>query len=98
MNKPVVVGFCSIRVDATLELKTLAQFQGSEMSLGLLQDFMDTYVRLFTLAVEHSVVVMNGGSQSKSSQIESNGWVIFDSHLMKYMFRISEGLKLSNPS
>ena len=98
MNKPVVVGFCSIRVDATQELKTLAQFQGSEMSLGLLQDFMDTYVRLFTLAVEHSVVVMTGGSQSKSSQIESSGWAIFDSHFMKCMFRISEGIKLSDPS
>ena len=93
MIKPVVVSFCFIRVDATLGLKTLAQFQGSEMSLGLFQDFMDAYIRLSTLAVEHSVVVMTGGSQSKPFQIESNRWAIFDSRLIKFVFRISEGIK-----
>ena len=36
-----MVGFCSIGVDATLGLRTLAQFQGSKMSSGLFQDFMD---------------------------------------------------------
>ena len=41
------------------------QFQGSEMSSGLFQDFMDGYVRLSTLAVERSVVVMTSGSQSR---------------------------------
>ena len=94
MIKPVVVGFCSIRVDATLGLKTLAQFQGSEMSLGLFQDFMDAYIRLSTLAFEHSVVVMTGGSRSKPSQIESNGWAIFDSRFITFVFRISDGIKL----
>ena len=98
MIKPVVVGFCSIRVDATLGLKTLAQFQGNEMSLGLFQNFMDTYIRLCTLAVEHSVVVMTGGSQSKSPQVESNEWAIFNSHFMKFVFRIRESIKLSDPS
>ena len=94
MIKPVVVGFCSIRVDATLGLKTLAQFQGSEMSLGLFQGFMDTYIRLSALAVEHSVVVMTGGLQSKPSQIESNGWAIFDSRFIIFVLRISKGIKL----
>ena len=37
MIKPVVVGFCSTGVDATLGLRTLAQFQGSKMSPGLFQ-------------------------------------------------------------
>ena len=36
MVKPIIVGFCCIRVDTTLgwwvwDLKTLVQFQGSEM-------------------------------------------------------------------
>ena len=46
----MVIGFCFIGVDATLsdacgDLITLAQFPGSEMSRGLLQDIMDVYVR-----------------------------------------------------
>ena len=34
-------------VDAILggDLRTLAQFQGSEMSPGLFQDFMDGYIK-----------------------------------------------------
>ena len=31
MVKPMVVGFCPIEVDTTLDLRTLPQFQGSEM-------------------------------------------------------------------
>ena len=73
MVKPMVVVFCSIGVDATLGLRTLAQFQGSEMSPRLFQDFMDGYIRLSTLAVGHSVVIMAAGSQSRRSQIESCG-------------------------
>ena len=45
MIKPIVFGFCSVGVDATLGLRTL-QFQGSEMSLGLSEDFIDGYMRL----------------------------------------------------
>ena len=51
------------------DLRTLAQFQESEMSSGLFQDFMNGYIRLSTLAVEHSVMIMT--SQSRRSQIES---------------------------
>ena len=40
------------------DLRTLVQFQGSEMSSELFQDFMDGYVKLSTLVVELSVVVM----------------------------------------
>ena len=40
------------------DLRTLVQFQGSEMSSELSEDFMDGYVRLSTLVVELSVVVM----------------------------------------
>ena len=32
------------------------------MPPGLFQDFMNEYIRLFTLAVEHSVVVRTAGS------------------------------------
>ena len=73
MIKPMVVGFFYFGVDATLGLRTLAQFQGSEMSPGLFQAFMDGYIRLSTRAIEYSVVVMTAGSQSRPSQIESNG-------------------------
>ena len=41
------------------DLITLAQFSESDMSPGLFQDFMDVYIRLFPLVVEHSVVVMS---------------------------------------
>ena len=68
-----MVGFCSIGVDATLELRAFPQFQGSEMSPGLFQDFIDGYIRRSTLAVEHSVVVMTAGFQSRRFQIESSG-------------------------
>ena len=50
-----------------MDLITIAQFQGSEMSPGLFQDFMDG----FPLVVEHSVVNMNAGSPSRRPHIES---------------------------
>ena len=49
------------------DLRTLAQFQGNEMSPGLFQDFLDGYIRLSTLAVEPSVVVMTAGFHSRKS-------------------------------
>ena len=44
-------------------LRVLAQFKGSEVSPGLLQDFEDGYIKFKTphhiiLYIEHSVVVM----------------------------------------
>ena len=71
MIRLMVVSFCSIGVDAALGFKTLAQFQGSEMSPGLFQDFMDGYIRLSALAVEHTFVLMTAGSQSRRFQIEA---------------------------
>ena len=48
MIKPMVVGFSFywrlIRL-WVWNLRTLAQFQGSEMSPGLFQDFMDGYIK-----------------------------------------------------
>ena len=46
----MVVGFSSIggwcySEWCVWDLRTFAQFQGSEMSLGLFQDFMDGYVK-----------------------------------------------------
>ena len=45
-------------------LRTLAQFQGSDMSPGLFQDYgwVHKTLRLSPLAVEHSLVVMTAGS------------------------------------
>ena len=45
------------------DLRTLAQFQGSEMSPGLFQDFMGIQN---PLVVEHSVVVKTVGFKSRS--------------------------------
>ena len=45
-------------------LRTILQFQKSEISPGL---------RLLPLAVEHNVVVMTAGSQSRRSRVESYG-------------------------
>ena len=58
-----------------LDLRTPAQFQGSEMSPGLFQNFICAYIRLSTLAVEHSVsehsiMNMTAGFQSRRFQIE----------------------------
>ena len=49
MIKPMMVGFCSVMGLMLLwvmgvEFRKLAQFQDSEMSPGLFQNFMDGYV------------------------------------------------------
>ena len=53
---------------------------------------MDGYIRLSSLAVVHSVVIMTIGSQSRQSQIESYGQPIFDPGFIKFVFRISGGI------
>ena len=75
-----MIGFCSNGGWCYSEwwvwdLGTLAQFQGSEMSPKLFEGFMDGYktLKLSPFVVEHSVVVMTEGSQSRWSQIESYG-------------------------
>ena len=50
-------------------------------------------LRLSQLAIEHSLVVMTAGSQSRKSQIESYGYPISDFHFIKFEFRISGGIK-----
>ena len=50
------------------DLRTLALFQGSEMSPGLFQDFMGIQN---PLVVEHSVVVKTVGFKSRRSRIGS---------------------------
>ena len=50
------------------DLITLAQFLGSEMPLGLFQNFMDGYIRLFPLVVKHTVVVMSARLNPIGSQ------------------------------
>ena len=58
------------------DFRTLALFQRSEMSPELFQDFMDGYIKPLTvspLAVEHSVLVITAGSQSRWSKIDSYG-------------------------
>ena len=56
-----------------VDLRTFTEFQGSEISPGILHDFTDGYIKLSTLTVEHSVVVMTSSSQLTRSQIESCG-------------------------
>ena len=52
-------------------LRTLAQVEQYKTSSGLFKGSMDGNVRLTTLAVEHSVVVMTSDFHSKQYQIES---------------------------
>ena len=56
-----------------VDLRTFAEFQGSEMSPGILQDFANGYIKLSTLTVEHSVMVITSGSQLRRSQTQSYG-------------------------
>ena len=56
-----------------VDLRTFAEFQGSEMSPEILNDFTDGYIKLSTLMIEHGVVVMTSSSQLRRSQIESYG-------------------------
>ena len=66
------------------DLRTLSQFQGCEMFPGFFQDFMDGYIRLSTLAVEHIVAFMTVGSLSRQSCIESYGLAILNSGLLNF--------------
>ena len=50
------------------DLITIAHFPGSEMSPELFQDFMDGYIRLSPLVVDHSVVVMSARLNPIGSQ------------------------------
>ena len=52
------------------DLRTLAQFQGSEMSAGLFQSFMDGHIKLKTLHIsgEHSAVAMSARLNPMGSQ------------------------------
>ena len=56
--------------------------------------WMDGWVyktfRLSPLVVEHTLVVMTAGSQSRRSQIESYWQPIFDSRFIKFVFRIRD--------
>ena len=56
-------------------MRALAQFTGSERSLGLLQDFENGYIKVqdSPLEVDHGVVVMAVGSRSGDSSFESYG-------------------------
>ena len=67
------------------------------MSPGLFQAFTDGYIkpsRFSPLVVEHIVVVITAGSQSRLSQIGSYGKPIFDCGFVKFVFRISRGIQL----
>ena len=55
-------------------------------------------LRLSPLVVEHSVVVMTAGFQLRRSQIESYGQPIFYSRFMKFVLRISGGIKFWDPA
>ena len=76
----MIVGFCSTGSLCYSEwwvwdLRTLAQFQESEMAIpGLFQDFMDGYVKpwYYPLVVEHSAVVMTAGSHQDDPKLNAN--------------------------
>ena len=57
------------------------------MSPRLFQDFMNGYIRLSPLAVEHIVVVMTAGSNQDDPKLK---WV---ANFAKFVFRISGSMK-----
>ena len=74
----MLVGFCSIggwcySGWSVWDLRTFAQFRDAKCLQGYSKTLWIEYktLRLFPLAVEHSVVVVTVGSQSKLSQTES---------------------------
>ena len=83
------------------------------MSPGLFQDFMDGYIKFKTFLIiswtvgrQLGVIPINGfpisgyitaGSKSGGPQFESYGYLIFHSCFMKFVFRISEGIKFWQP-
>ena len=105
MIKPMVVGSCSVGGWCysgwwVRDLRTLSQFQGSEMPPELYKASWMAIWNLKALKIRgwKSVVVMTPDFQSGQSQIESYGSLIFNSHFIKFVFRISGAIKLSDPS
>ena len=77
-------------VDATLSdgcgvSKNLQSFRDGWMDGWVYKTF-----RLSPIVVEHTLVVMTAGSQSRRSQIESYWQPIFDSRFIKFVFRIRD--------
>ena len=78
MIKLIMVDFCSIRGWSysgqwVWDLRTLTQFQRSEMSLGLFQDYMNSIIN----RAEHGVVVVTTGYWSIWTQFHTNRWPLF---------------------
>ena len=93
----MVVGFCSFRKWCfsgwwVCDLRTIAQFQRSEMSVGLLQDCHKSYLmmlRVLLVITEHIVVAAIAGYWSKRSQFDSHRWPISVPCFTKFAFRSS---------
>ena len=74
-------------------MRAFAQFNGSEGSPGLLQDFEDVRLPII-LYVQYGAVVMTVGFHSGRCQFQTYGYPIFDSRFMKFVLRITEFIKL----
>ena len=77
-------------------LRTLAQFQESEMSPELFQDFMNGYMKPEDsppLAFGHSVVVMTAAPSQDDFRLNPMGSQFSTPFFMKFLFRISGGIK-----
>ena len=73
-------------------MRTLAQFQRSDMSPWLFQGFIDGYIKpLDYVAVEHTVVVMT--TVPNDDPRFSPVWPVFDFRFIKFVFRTSGGIK-----
>ena len=72
----MVVGFCSVGVDPTLESEKTCTDYGKWNASWVISKFYGwayKISRLSSLGVDHSVVVITAGSQSRRSKIESYG-------------------------
>ena len=87
--------FVLLGVDAW-HLRALAQFQESEMSPELFQDFMNGYMKPEVsppLPFEHSVVVMTAAPNQDDFRLNTMGSQFSIPFFMKFLFRISGGIK-----
>ena len=90
---PIVVDFCSIGDRCScgwwvLDLRTLGQSRGTEMSLGLFQQYTNIFIKVESAAVTST----NWAKVNWCLKFDSHGKPNMKSFLMKFVFRINGGI------
>ena len=90
---PIVVDFCSIGDRCScgwwvLDLRTLGQSRGTEMSLGLFQQYTNIFIKVESAAVTST----NWAKVNWCLKFDSHGKPNMKSFLMKFVSRINGGI------